>query len=514
MFDSINLQDAICDVFDYGLNDDNLALVYKANQKVHMAVKTPGGLTERQVIEDSVLQGDTFGPLLASVQVDSIAKEVAKVDAGYKYKEELDVPILGLIDDIIGISEAGYKAQIVNTILNLKSAEKGLQFGTSKCKKMIIGKETDRVRSNKIHVDKWSEKYVENEDTGETELEETYVGKIEIEEVNEYKYLGFTLSSKGNNISNIQSIETKSIGVMRTIMKKLENMKLRQYYFECAKIFMNVILRGSILYASECYYNLTENELRRIEKIEERYIRKVFKTGRNCPIAQMYLEFGQWPARFEIQKKRCLFLKYILNQNENSQIYKFFRLQLDYPTKGDWVSRCLIDLSELKIKKTLNEIKQMPRIKFKNLIKIRIETNALEYLQNKRGSKGKEIEFTSLEMSEYLLPYNSIMSIEEKREMFALRNRMTNIPINFGNKEEKCICGSLETMSHIYSCESINQTKIKTNYEHIYNGNLRKIIEIFRRMKTNLKTRQEIKSRTVFPCDPSDPPYCISMDLG
>ena len=227
----------------------------------------------------------------------------------------------------------------------------------------------------------------------------------------------------------------------------------------------------------------------------------------------MYLEFGQWPARFEIQKKRCLFLKYILNQNENSQIYKFFRLQLDHPTKGDWVSRCLIDLSELKIKKTLNEIKQMTRIKFKNLIKIRIERNALEYLQNKRGSKGKEIEFTSLEMSEYLLPYNSIMSIEEKREIFALRNRMTNIPINFGSKEEKCICGSLETMSHIYSCESINQTKIKTNYEHIYNGNLRKFLEIFRRMKTNLKTRQEIKSRIVFPCDPSDPPYCISMDL-
>ena len=129
---------------------------------------------------------------------------------------------------------------------------------------------------------------------------------------------------------------------------------------------------------------------------------------------------------------------------------------------------------------TLNEIKQMPRIKFKNLIKIRIERNALEYLQNKRRSKGKEIEFTLLAMSEYLLPYNSIMSIEEKREMFAIRNRMTNIPINFGKKEEKCICETSETMSHIYSCESINQTKMKTNYDHIYNGNLRKMIEIFR----------------------------------
>ena len=126
MFDSINLQEAVSDIFDYGLQDDNLALVYKANKEVHMAVQTPGGLTDRQVVENSVLQGDTFGSLLASVQVDTIAKEVAKAGVGYKYKEELEVPILGLVDDLIGISEAGHRAQIINTILNLKSAEKGL----------------------------------------------------------------------------------------------------------------------------------------------------------------------------------------------------------------------------------------------------------------------------------------------------------------------------------------------------------------------------------------------------
>ena len=91
MFDSINLQEAICDISDYGLNDDNLALVYKANQEVYMAVKTPGGLTDREIVKQSVLQGDTFGSLLASVQVDTIAKEVAKADAGYKYREELNV---------------------------------------------------------------------------------------------------------------------------------------------------------------------------------------------------------------------------------------------------------------------------------------------------------------------------------------------------------------------------------------------------------------------------------------
>ena len=62
-----------------------------------------------------------------------------------------------------------------------------------------------------------------------------------------------------------------------------------------------------------------------------------------------------------------------------------------------------------------------------------------------------------------------MMTIEEKRELFALRNRMTDIPNNFGKKEEKCVCGTLETMSHIYSCESLNQTKKGIHYNQIYN---------------------------------------------
>ena len=40
MFDSINLQKAISDVFDTGFKDDNLGLFYKANKEVNMAVIT------------------------------------------------------------------------------------------------------------------------------------------------------------------------------------------------------------------------------------------------------------------------------------------------------------------------------------------------------------------------------------------------------------------------------------------------------------------------------------------
>ena len=72
MFDSNDLKQAISDIYEAGLQEDNLSLLYQANKEIFMAVNTPTGLSERQTLENIVLQGDTFGSILASVQVDSI----------------------------------------------------------------------------------------------------------------------------------------------------------------------------------------------------------------------------------------------------------------------------------------------------------------------------------------------------------------------------------------------------------------------------------------------------------
>ena len=67
-----------------------------------MSVKTPIGLTDRQVLKNIVLQGDTWGSILASVQVDAIAKDVEEAGLGYRYKQSLEIGILGLVDDLEG----------------------------------------------------------------------------------------------------------------------------------------------------------------------------------------------------------------------------------------------------------------------------------------------------------------------------------------------------------------------------------------------------------------------------
>ena len=509
MFDSINLEEAISDIYDYGLKDDTLALIHQANEEIHMSVKTPGGLTERQILKNIVLQGDTWGSILASVQVDSIGKAVEEAQLGYLYKGILPISFLGLVDDVIGVTEAGFKAQQLNAILNVKTSEKCLQYGVTKCKSMLVGKNSESIINTELLVDNWSEDYVKNIETGETELVEEYLGEVPIGQTKEYKYLGFVISSEGNNMTNINALKKKSIGVIRTIIQKLDALKLQKYYFECSIIFMNVMLRGSILYASETYYNLTELQLRNIERIEEGYLRQILKTRRGCPITQLYLETGQWPARFQIQKSRLLFLKTILEEDPESRIYKFFQLQQQKPTKGDWVSECKTDLEKLEINETFEEIKLMTPIKFKNVLKSRITKNALKYLLQKRGSKGMEIEYPSLEMKEYLLPYNDRMNIEEKQKMFEIRNRMVDIPANFGSNEI-CICGNEENMSHIYSCEYLNMKEITSSYEKIFNGNLSEQIEIFRRFENNLKVRND-----KLPCDQiNDPLNCVQYSIG
>ena len=129
-------------------------------------------------------------------------------------------------------------------------------------------------------------------------------------------------------------IKKKSIGVIKKIFNRLDNLTLQKYYFECSMIFLNVMLRPSILYGCDMMYNLKEIEIRQIERIEESYLRKVLNTTRGCPIVQLYLEMGHTPARVEIQKSRLLFMHYILQQTEDSAINRFFKLQLEMPTRG------------------------------------------------------------------------------------------------------------------------------------------------------------------------------------
>ena len=181
-----------------------------------------------------------------------------------------------------------------------------------------------------------------------------------------------------------------------------------------------------------------------------------------------------------------------MEEDEQTKISKFFTLQLQHPTQGDWASTCQKDLQKLNISQTLEEIRKMPKRTFQNILQKSIKENALTYLFKKRGSKGSEIKYKALEMADYLLPYNHMLKIEEKQRIFSIRNKMVEIGDNFG-KIEECFCGSKETMSHIYNCEALNGEKSDTSNENIHTGNISEQTKVFRRFEINMKSRNQIR---------------------
>ena len=148
-------------------------------------VKTAHGLSERETLEELVLQGDKFGSLMTSVQVDKIGTDCLKTGFHYSYKNSLPIGFLGMVDDIVGISEAGPKASELNAFMNIKTAEKTLQFGPKKCKSMIVGKCESELKVQSLQVDHWISKHVVNTTTGEQDFIETYGGKVDMERTEE-----------------------------------------------------------------------------------------------------------------------------------------------------------------------------------------------------------------------------------------------------------------------------------------------------------------------------------------
>ena len=114
-------------------------MLYNVNSSVNVAVKTPVGKTERREIRNSVIQGDVFGPIFCSKQVDTIGQECLEEHKyTFMYKGEVEIPPLGMVDDLLCVSECGFKTSMLNSYINFETNGKKLQFGVAKCKKMRI----------------------------------------------------------------------------------------------------------------------------------------------------------------------------------------------------------------------------------------------------------------------------------------------------------------------------------------------------------------------------------------
>ena len=317
-FDAMWLEETLNDMYEAGLKDDNLALLYEANKKVKVAIKTTHALTAREDKEKSIMQGDVFGPIQCSLSVDTFGKECLREEKHlYAYKGEVGVPPLAMVDDLLLVTECGYKATMANAYINTKSNLKKLQFGTDKCHKMHVGKTKIEEICPDLFVDEWKMNEVSEVETGESILEDEHAGLTKMKEVIDEKYLGDILSSDGKNMKNVLARVNRGVGIANQIISMLEEICFGNYYFQVAVILRNSLFISSVLCNSEAWYNIIAEERDKLEQADEMLLRKILKCPSSTPKEMLYLELNCLPIRIIIMSRRLNLLSSILREDKS-----------------------------------------------------------------------------------------------------------------------------------------------------------------------------------------------------
>ena len=415
------------------------------------------------------------------------------------------MPLLGIVDDILAISESGSKTSRLNAFINAKTAVKRLQFGPDKCHVMHVGIDIPNHKKMNLYVDGWQLHEVQSKNTHEIELQETFDGEHGMEESGNEKYLGQIISNDGSNVKNVAFRAGKGTGMVNIVENIIKNVPGGKYHFEIAVILRNAYLISSMLSCSEVWYSVTEGDLRKLEQVDEKLLRKILNCSFQVTNEMLYLELGLLPVRYIIKLRRLIYLKHVLKQEiRNSLIYQFLIAQVNTPKRKDWASTVLKDLEEIDIKYDFVQIKNMPDITFEKLCKENIHKQAFQYLDRKKLSheKVKHIEYKKLEMAGYLKPTELQLSTKDRQFLFQCRVSDIDVKSNRKWKYSEKHCVSCQNIAieemglHILECKILSdqndQISYIPEYEDLFGKDIEEQIYTSRMMQEHMKIRKVI----------------------
>ena len=469
-FDALWVEECINDIYEAGLDNDKLGLLFLENQNANIAVKTPTGKSARVNIQNIIMQGTVWGSLLCTATMDKLGQLAYKNNEfTYKYKGVVETPSLGMVDDVLSVQKCSGDALKANAVINAFVESKKLKLSAKKC--------------HKIHVSKKKDK--------ECRSSELKVHNEKMHESKEEKYLGDYITSSGKNDTTIEDRKNKGYGIVAEILAILDDIPLGKYKMEIGLMLRQAMLLNGILYNSEAWHSLSEKEVKMLEAVDEHLLRSLVKGHSKVPLEFLFLETGAIPIRFLVSSRRMNFLQTILKREDGELTKRIYKAQADNPTSGDFVELVKEDFKMIDVEYDEGKITNMSREAYKHLIKGKIKMAALNYLRKlqDKHSKIRDISYKELKVQGYMI--SPIFSDKEVNTLHSLRSRSVDCKANLKNmyKDDDMLCKLCKAgycdQKHILECgdlintlESEEITRNKIVYEDIFNNDVNKQKEV------------------------------------
>ena len=135
-FDSLWLEDCLLSLWDLGVSNQLIGMMFKMNQYANVTINTPHGKTDKFGVERIVKQGTVLGPDLCSCSTAEMADEnVGGVGVG-----SFNVGALLYVDDMILLCTNDVEASETHLRAVGFSIKKRLKFSHEKCFLLIAFK--------------------------------------------------------------------------------------------------------------------------------------------------------------------------------------------------------------------------------------------------------------------------------------------------------------------------------------------------------------------------------------
>ena len=474
------LHEVINSLYEAGLQNDKLPLLFLENKNAQVAIKSNGNISKRVNIKNIIMQGSVWGSICCVVLMDKLGKlAYSNPDLLYFYKGLVGTPPLQMVDDILAIQKCSSKSLKLNSAINTFIDLEKLTLSKKKCHNIHIGKQKKTCPALAIHGSEMK-----------NSKQETYLGDI--------------IHESGSIKPNIEKRKSKGYGITSNILAIVNEIPLAQWRTEAGLNLRQAMLVNGTLFNSEAWHGVTKKDIILLEKVDESLLRGLLQAHPKIPLEALFLETKSIPIRYILASRRLMYLHNILQRDPNEMVRKIFEAQKTDTSTGDFVELVKEDCEAIELNMGEDDIKKISRDKLKKILKSRVTEAAFKYLISLKQSHSKmeNVKYEQFEMSSYLK--SPLFKIDDISLLLALKTRtVRGIRNDFGGlyPDKTCPlgCGDLDTLQNILTCSVLQKddtsTDISTSvikYEDIFCGDIVKQKQITEKYRQLLDLRNNL----------------------
>lgn len=455
-----------------GLMDRTWKIAEELNKNLKAQIRTQHGMTEKIHINDSIRQGG----VLSVIQYALLMDEISKIN---KYED-------------IGAIIPGTDSRI-NTLLWMDDVAL-IADNLEDLRKLVDN--TDYI-ANKYHIsfgkDKSKILKIGGDPNNREPYKKIYLGKMELEYTDKYKYLGLIMNNKLNLKDHLQTIKGKTEAAYQTILNLLYNKAFRNIQMKTAWKLLETCIIPVITYACETWLP-TKTEIKTINKILDDIIKRMLMTPFSTPREALYIETNLMDAERIIDKKK-INMYYRITKNPTS-LTRYLTQDIE---KTQWMRN--VEDTAAKYNINLNALTDMTRHQSKKYIRKTIHRKFREHLFETAETKSKTTHLTRGYLRNEKATYTNTLTREQTSIIFKARNRMIDVKDNYKNKYSDNVCRlckqTAETQRHVLEeCPVTRQNGLTVKYENMFSRSTPVLENVAVTLKRNLEQLNDSEQNT------------------